>query len=341
MTTAGSSTSRRRTEHRPVLTIVMYHYVRDPDLSRYPDMKARTIAEFEGQLDYVERHYEPVRLEDVRAAYAGERVLPSRACLLTFDDGVSDHRDVVLPALARRGMFGCFAPAAEAVLGRRVLDVQKSQFVLAAEPDHGRVLERVLAELEPYAAGRPELSADALRRRTVGDRFDDADTTLVKRLFQHELPEDVRRPVLDRLFAELVTDDERSFAEELYLSLDDVRDLCESGMAVAGHGVAHRHLGLLDRAAQEAEISGTLEFLSQLGIDATLGWAMVYPSGSFDRATIELLTAAGCALGLTVEPALAGPDTDPLALPRLDTNDLPLASSAEPADWTLAACSAR
>ncbi|MGH3049690.1 MAG: polysaccharide deacetylase family protein, partial [Gaiellaceae bacterium] len=295
-------------ERRPLLTIVVYHYVRDAD-PRFPAMKARTVAEFEGQLDYIERHYEPVRLEDVRAAYAGERALPERGCLLTFDDGVSDHRDTVVPALARRGLPGCFAAAADAVLERHVLDVQKSQFALAAEPDHRLVLDRVLAAVEPFAAERPELAPAELSARYAGDdRFDDADTVLVKRLLQYALPEDARRAVLNRLFAELVTSDERAFADELYVSLDDLRAFREQGLEIAGHGVGHLHLGKLDRDSQRQEIDGTRGFLARIGDGEHGRWTMSLPSGSYDSATIDLLREAGCALAMTVEARLAGPD---------------------------------
>jgi hypothetical protein len=43
-------------------------------------------SSFELALDFVRRYYTPVRLEDVLAA-SGGGPLPSRAVLLTFDDG--------------------------------------------------------------------------------------------------------------------------------------------------------------------------------------------------------------------------------------------------------------
>jgi peptidoglycan/xylan/chitin deacetylase (PgdA/CDA1 family) len=317
-----------------VLTIVMYHYVRDAERTAFPGIHARGIADFEGQLDYVERNYEPVSLAAVRDAYDGARELPRRACLLTFDDGLADHRDAVLPALARRGLPGCFSPSAAAALERRVLDVQKSQFVRAAEPDHTRLLEEIFAALEPLAGERPELTPEALRRATPPDRFDDPDSTLLKHLLQHALPDAVRRPVLDRLFREVVTDDERGFAEELYLSLADVQTLVAEGLELAGHGVAHRHLGLLDRAAQQEEIDGTRSFLALVAGREPERWAMCYPSGSCNAITVELCRSAGCVLGMTDQPGLASPGDDPLLLPRLDTNDLPVAGDAELSDWT-------
>jgi hypothetical protein len=80
-----------------VLTIVMYHYVRDVESTPYPGIKARSLAEFRGQLDHIEREYEVVGCEAVRG-----RCLPANAALLTFDDGLVDHLEHVLPELRRR-----------------------------------------------------------------------------------------------------------------------------------------------------------------------------------------------------------------------------------------------
>src|SRR6266540_6904169 len=118
-----------------MLTIVMYHYVRDSAL-----VHARTTAELEAQLDHIVSAYEVVGCEDVRR---GD--LPDNACLLTFDDGLVEHAETVAPALARRGLAGCFCPPGLPLLERRVLDVQKSQFVLAAaRDDHAGLVRRIL-----------------------------------------------------------------------------------------------------------------------------------------------------------------------------------------------------
>ena len=109
-----------------MLTIVMYHYVRDD-----ARVHARTIAELEAELDHVAEHYTAVRLEDVVTGG-----WPENACLLTFDDGLVEHLDVVAPALERRGLTGVFCPPGRAVVERRPLDVQRTQFLLAATPDH-------------------------------------------------------------------------------------------------------------------------------------------------------------------------------------------------------------
>jgi peptidoglycan/xylan/chitin deacetylase (PgdA/CDA1 family) len=285
------------------LTIVMYHYVRDG-----ARVHARTIDEFHGQLEHVARNYTVVGLEIVRA---GD--WPEDACLLTFDDGLVEHLDVVAPALARRGMSGVFCPPGAAVLERRVLDVQKSQFVLAASDDHAALAQRIF-ELAPDARAL-EVS--------LAHRYDPPETVLVKRLLQDALPEEERRRVLDTLFAELVAEDERAFADRLYLDLDGVRELRALGMDLAGHGWEHRRLALLDEAAQRDEIDGSRRLLEAAGAP-TDAWAMCFAYGSRDETSLRLLRERGCAVGLTTEPRVASAEDDLLQLPRLDTNDLPV-----------------
>jgi peptidoglycan/xylan/chitin deacetylase (PgdA/CDA1 family) len=290
------------------LTIVMYHYVRDTAATPYPGIKARSLAEFHGQLDHIERSYEVVGCAEVRHGS-----WPENAALLTFDDGLVDHAEHVLPELQRRGLRGCFCPPARAVLERKVLDVHKVQFVLAASPDHAAIAERI-----PH-------SAELRERYARPNRFDPAETVLVKRLLQDGLPEPERRRVLDELFADLVAGDETAFADELYMTLEAVQDLVAAGMDVAGHGYEHNRMELLDEAEQTTEIGRTLGFLALAGVDGS-GWAMCYPYGSRNGTTLRLLREAGCALAFTVEPRVATPEDDPLELPRLDTNDLPLSA---------------
>src|SRR5438874_19380 len=190
----------------------MYHYVRDVASTPYPGIKARSLAEFRGQLDHIEREYEVVDCAAVRG-----RCIPQNSALLTFDDGLVDHLERVLPELQRRGLTGCFCPPAQAVLERKVLDVHKVHFVLAVSGDHGALAERILGEGLRAAHAEPS-------------RFDPAETVLVKRLLQDGLPEETRGRLLDELFGELVSDDETAFADELYVTNDGVRELAAAGM---------------------------------------------------------------------------------------------------------------
>lgn len=293
----------------------MYHYVRDVGATPYPGIKARSPAEFRGQLDHIEREYQVVGCDEARSG-----AWPNNAALLTFDDGLVDHLDCVLPELVHRGLRGCFCPPAQAVVERKVLDVHKVHFTLAVSPDHAALADRVLELAEVPGA---ELRA----RYAHANRFDPPQTVLVKRLLQDRLPERERRRVLDTLFAELVSDDEAAFADELYLTENGVAELARAGMDVAGHGYLHKRLQLLSEPEQAEEIRRTKDFLTAVLGQEPAGWAMCYPYGSRNETTLRLLGEAGCALAFTVEPRVARYGDDPLQLPRLDTNDLPLAAA--------------
>ncbi len=49
---------------RPV-TIVMYHYVRDLEHSRFPAIKGLSVERFCRQLDYIQNRYTPIAVENL------------------------------------------------------------------------------------------------------------------------------------------------------------------------------------------------------------------------------------------------------------------------------------
>ena len=71
-----------------MLTIVMYHYVRDD-----ARVHARTVAELEAELDHVVERYTPVRLEDVVASdVARRRDACSRSTTASSSTSTSSRR---------------------------------------------------------------------------------------------------------------------------------------------------------------------------------------------------------------------------------------------------------
>mgnify|MGYP001259959448 CR=1 FL=1 len=89
----------------PFLTIVSYHYVRPIRDSKYALIKGLEKTDFEGQMEYIMRHYNVVSMEHVVASIRGEEQLPQMALLLAFDDGFSDHYLHVFPHLVEHD--GC------------------------------------------------------------------------------------------------------------------------------------------------------------------------------------------------------------------------------------------
>lgn len=92
------------------VTIVMYHFVRELVHSRYPEIKGLTVEGFKGQLEYIKRHYNIIKMQDLLAAISSkDLIMPPRAVLLTFDDGYIDHYTNVFPLLSNAGLQGSFS----------------------------------------------------------------------------------------------------------------------------------------------------------------------------------------------------------------------------------------
>jgi peptidoglycan/xylan/chitin deacetylase (PgdA/CDA1 family) len=307
------------------VTIVMYHYVRDLEHSRFPAIKGLSVERFRRQLDYIQAHYTPVTVEALLGALeSGKNDLPANAILLTFDDGYSDHFANVFPLLEVRKIQGCFFPPAQAVLDHTVLDVNKIHFILASVRDARGLLERIFASLDEFRAEHVLETRESYLRHLYNDhRFDTDEIVLLKRLLQRELPEPVRKEIVRRLFAEHVTSDETAFACELYMSIDQIAGLRRQGMHIGSHGYSHAWLNHLPPNVQEKEIDQSLMFLQRFGVAAD-HWTICYPYGGFNDSLLQLLRTRQCRLGFGVEGRIADLDSDEkLTLPRIDTNDLP------------------
>ncbi|MDQ3007527.1 MAG: polysaccharide deacetylase family protein, partial [Chloroflexota bacterium] len=92
------------------LTVMMYHYVRDPGDSAEAGsgISGMSVKDFEAQLDDLSQKHAFISWLDLRAALQEEKSLPASPCLLTFDDGVRDHYVNVFKILRRRNLSGLF-----------------------------------------------------------------------------------------------------------------------------------------------------------------------------------------------------------------------------------------
>jgi peptidoglycan/xylan/chitin deacetylase (PgdA/CDA1 family) len=316
-------------------TVVMYHLVQPADANLVAGLKHLDVSAFREQLAYIRRHYTPVSALDIVQSLADRYVLPPRPIVLTFDDGYKTQYQYVLPLLDDLSIPAAFFPVACSLINRQVLDVNKIQCVIAAADDLGRVVDAIEAtiERERRTAMLPA-PAEFRAKWWKPSRWDSPDVVYVKRLLQHVLPEPVRRPLVDALFRQLVTEDEAAFADELYMTVDETRRLRDAGMTVGAHGDRHVRLPTLSPEEQALEIDGALRVLDAVGAPRA-SFAYSYANGEHDRHSVELLRARGCGIAFTTRPDLARVvAAEMLTVPRIDANDLPTRADAGPNRWT-------
>jgi peptidoglycan/xylan/chitin deacetylase (PgdA/CDA1 family) len=305
------------------LKIVMYHYVRTASRTAFPRLPALSEEAFETQLDMLQRDHQVIGWDTLLTALDGGEALPERAAFLTFDDGLSDHMETVLPQLRKRGMTAAFFPTVRAAADRRMLDVHRLQFIIAAATDHPRLADRLDAAIEGWRVDHAIDPPAVLRERyKSASRFDGPAVSYFKKTLQKEIPAPLRDAFLVELFREVVGVDEASFARGLYLDAAALRELRDAGMTIGHHGCEHLWLDRLCDEDLEAEIDAGYRFLTENRlIDAK--WSIAYPFGGVDSRVVAAARDKGAAVGFTVEPRVADIGReDPLLLPRLDTTDL-------------------
>ena len=313
----------------------MYHYVRNIKHSRYPDIKGLDIDLFKEQIAYIKKHYNVISAYDLMDAIKSNAQLPPKSLLLTFDDAYIDHFTYVFPVLDDQKLSGLFFPPAKSILKHQVLDVNKIHFILASVDQKKDLVNDIFKYLnENRSTYKLDTNEYYWKKLGVKYRFDTEEIIFIKRILQRELPESLRKIITDDLFNKYVTNDEVAFSQELYMSVDQVAHLQRNGMYIGSHGFDHYWLNTINKNEQVKEIDLSLQFLESIGSNIN-HWIMCYPYGAYNNSLLIILKKRGCVVGLTTNIGMADLKKDnPLILPRLDTNDLPKNSNANPNEWT-------
>ncbi len=251
----------RRLNPVPLLSIVTYHHIADQDESYPydPNVADANPAQFRRQMEALARYGTPIGVDELVRALDGAP-LPRNPVMVTFDDGYRSCHDVALPILRAVGVRATFFVATSFISERRLYWWERISLLL-------RKATRRQATIQ-YPTWQP---------LDVGDpRIHDKLTKIVK---------DTRDLDVDRFLDELGValgvewnrQIEAGYADQLIMSLDQVRALARAGMDIESHGRHHRVLQTLDDEALASELTG-----ARADLEAQLGRpvrAMAYPVG--------------------------------------------------------------
>lgn len=278
----------------PIFAVLTWHRV-IPESSRAclgGHRKTGIVTEwstFLGQLDTLQRKATIVSLAEAVSGLTSGAV-PPRAVVLTFDDGFSEHIDLVAPELIRRDLaatlFVC-GVSLEPAAGLRWLE----WYDLIEEASMRRRGCGIAAGLKRH-----------LRTRGAAER------EKVLRALSHEFGvlESERKELRNSLFA----------TPQQLLSLGNV-----SRMAVGGHSFSHPSLAHIEPREKRNEIRGCRDLL--LRVVRGTRPAFAYPFGgadSYDAECARLVAECGYMCACTSIPGYNRGSTSRFELRRFDMN---------------------
>jgi len=302
----------------------MYHYVRPIKNSRYPKIKGLELDSFKKQISYFNNNFKFIGANDLIYSIYDNKEVPDNSILLTFDDGLKDHYSYVFPILKKMKIQGLFFPSFRPLEEKCVLDVHKIQFVLACCDKIKNLIDDIFNLIRKYKhqynLESPEYYYAKLASST---RFDSKEVIFIKRILQMALPKELRSKITDYFFKKYVTNDEKPFSQDLYLSPDEIKEMTGEGMYFGNHTFSHEWLSSLDPQELDFELARSSKFYSKINPNQKT-WIMNYPYGNYSNHVIEKIKHYGYKVGLTTEVGDAILDgSNSFILKRYDTNDFP------------------
>lgn len=302
-----------------MLIAAAFHYVRPSFEQPHPAIFGVTPEAFRGQLAALARHASFVSQENLLAAARGDRKLPDRAWLITFDDGLREQYDYAWPVLREMGIPAIFFANTAPIANRKVALVHKIHLLRSQVAS-----KDLLAHVEAAAAAQAIEIVPADRMQAMRHYiYDSHDAATLKYLLNFGLSEQARTTVIDHCFGELLGWGEEEISDALYMTPAQLRELAESG-CLGSHTHNHYSLGQLDSAKIQHEIFESLRLIREW--TGTGARTMSYPYGSREACSAEAgRIAAGCGIELafTMERAGLADFRQQLFLPRCANNDLP------------------
>ena len=293
------------------LRFVMYHYIREFN-AELPFLRFLNFSDFKKQLDLFQQHYAFPSQSQLVAYINGDTQALSQTrpnMVLTFDDGLADHYNYVLPELKRRGLWGIFyVPTAPAQHGI-ILDVHKVHLLLGRY--EGSVVLREAEEiLRSMKAEIKEERIAEFRDFTYKTQTNDAATTKFKRLMNYFLTPECREKVLTNLMNLFFPGGSEELGRVWYMNTDQLRTMHECGMLLGAHTVTHPVLSTLTLEAQRLEVVKSLDFVADLQASIHTGGKSLqirtfcFPYGTsvaYNNDTLSILEET-CEFTLDVDP---------------------------------------
>ena len=260
------------------LRVLAYHRVlHDLDEATFAfdaELVSASQKDFDWQMAYIARRFNPVSVQQVSDAINGGKPLPKRAVMVTFDDGFRDNYEVAVPVLRRHGVPAVFFLSTGYIDSQRAFWFDWIVFAFVrTEATQVRLKAIDLEILLP--ATRDGRRLEALKLLQV----------------LKSTSEVARQQIIEQLKLELMVEmTPDQFEQSAPLSWDQVREMSRGGMEFGSHTVSHPILSTItDPLLLRFELNA-----SKATLEREIGkpvLALSYPVGGRDAVNDQVLAA--------------------------------------------------
>ena len=268
---------------------VMYHYVHNNGINNYKFNRLK-ISEFKNQIRFFKTNFNILNYQDFSEILLTRKFPKKPSIILSFDDGYKDHIENVFSVLKKEKLKGFFYPPTN-IFDNKLLDVNKIQIILSTNPNLKKIIDFTKKNLKEEFEKIIKKEKDIFK-----SRYDNKETTLIKRMYQYAIPGKKRVKLLNLLFNKLIHEDEKILSKKLYLNKKELINLHNEDMHIGVHGIKHQWLSKVSNTQQIIEINGARKFYKKLNINSD---SICYPYGAYNKYTLKILKKYKFKFGLT------------------------------------------
>jgi peptidoglycan/xylan/chitin deacetylase (PgdA/CDA1 family) len=288
--------------------VLMYHRVLPAGADTFSaDSICVRPETFDRQMAFLRRHFKLLSIAELAEYLRANRPLPSRSCVVTFDDGWRDNFEHALPILREQQVPAAIFVATDYIGSADCFWQERLARLLFNAVKQGGVA-RELVERTVGTANLADRGA-ADQRRIIREAVD-----AMKKLPQQEID------AIEARVKKILGGASPDLGDDRFMDWKQVTALTRgTRVNVGAHGCSHTPLTKLPagRAAHELEEAGN-RIAAAVGVPTI---SIGYPNGNYDDTVVRLTRAAGYQLGFTTDKGLVGDVRDPFKLPRINIHE--------------------
>lgn len=289
--------------------MLAYHDVLPPGFPKHNPLFGMTVSttEFEWQLRYLQKHYNPITFQEFSDWFSGRARLPRYPVLITLDDGHRNNLDFAVPILTKLGISAVFFAVAGFPGSKQLTWFEDAYYRLMFS--QGQAWRLNNGEVWPLTTKNERIAACGRFFCLCRSLTQNAQTSEIESLKQ-QLPTEAVNGSFPGRFE--------------FLSSDHLRIISRSGFEIGAHTMSHPILATVSDERSQSEIAQSKAHLERS--TNTTVCAFAYPFGSpeldFSERERENVRHAGYKFAFAGEGGRIIRSSDPLKLPRVGIGNM-------------------
>jgi len=298
------------------LLAVNYHHIGLSDKT-INSLNGISKDDFLNHLKFLKNHFHLIGLNDIMKVDIKEK----NYCIITLDDGLSCHYDIVYQLMKEYDFPAAFFVSALNFKKNKVTQIHKFQYIRSQISKEK--LEDSLNEF--LSENKIEMKPNYITEKEVKKRYryDDVKTGKVKYIINYLLLNNDRNFFINEIFNYIVRN-EKEFVNKWYLSKNQIKEMHSNDSCIGSHAFSHEPLAKMNEDELLYELVESKKAIEEI-TDKEIT-AISYPLGNPGAVGVregKKSKEAGYKIGFTMEREWNNSLTNPLMLARIDCNDLP------------------